>query len=1084
MAEITILDNPFPGLRSFDVENASMFFGRADTVRELEEKLRSNRFVTVLGNAGVGKSSVVRAGLLPALVSDISTQTDSRYSILIMRPGIDPIGNLARAIGDMREDGPDLPNVDVGLRYTKIESTLRSSERGLVNALRPTENSATANYLLFIDQFEELFWQYQDERTKDKQADRSHFIRLLIDASTQENVELNIITTMRTDFLAECSVIAGLSSVINPGMHLLSPLRSEEYRLAITGPLEVSQTKITSGLVTELLENIDGQYDDGHYDILPLFQQALHCTWNNWSHSSSPDQPLDLMHYHAIGGITECVSQPIERAFQELPDQQHKLLTEHIFKRFARVGPNVRLLPTVATVAELCGSAQASVQEIADVMDRLSNGDYPYFNIRDGGSLRADSLVELVHETIVDCWPRAREWTAEEAHAVNIYLRLCEKSADHERNQAGLLTNPELRDCLDWERNSQPHEGWAIRYDSTFQQAMQYLQASAENEETPRQEAEPLVWRKRTPVKIAAVALGLAFVVWGSVNLSRQDSSELQTEASVAMPELNYVKSTSDRAEVGKGQPDNVEALVSDVEARQRATEEKLQMIMARLSDLQSTAEKRKAAIEEQKQEQQRIAGEQQRMKALKDQIEQEKADMEKAVKQLDMRLMARKLSLKVQSVRNDTIEQLLALLAFDLHVESGGEPMNPVVYNGLQTALDEQAILQDRDGNSMHLQAVRMVRFSEDGKVIASASDDGILNFWRASTFSEDALRAQYDQNILTFAKHPSEALFNISVWKIAEHFVDQGQRIRRLSFCPDLDDGSLFVGTESGQLSSWRLMRSDLTQSGLTEQVILPTRKSKTDAISNNGVITGMAFGRGGQLVAVGALNGLVKVGQWPLAQRDPFITEWTAISGYLRDMTFVGNKGHVLCAVGEVEGKGILQVWDWRSIKEGAISQYHAPESLTKTATSADGRFLAVGSSNGDILVWELPDGVSDINTLRPKSLYGHNSRITDLAFYSDENLLVSASLDQTVRLWDPSKADLDPVVIDHPSWIWSVDVSPDGGTIAAGTNDGEVYLWTANTELLADRLRARVERNLTQLEWKEYVGTLKYREIIKD
>ena len=127
MAENTILDNPFPGLRGFDVEDASTFFGRADTVRELEEKLISNRFVTVLGNAGVGKSSVVRAGLLPALVSDISTQTDSRYSILIMRPGIDPIGNLARAIGDMREDGPDLPNVDVGLRYTKIEATLRLS---------------------------------------------------------------------------------------------------------------------------------------------------------------------------------------------------------------------------------------------------------------------------------------------------------------------------------------------------------------------------------------------------------------------------------------------------------------------------------------------------------------------------------------------------------------------------------------------------------------------------------------------------------------------------------------------------------------------------------------------------------------------------------------------------------------------------------------------------------------------------------------------------------------------------------------------------------------------------------------------
>jgi hypothetical protein len=98
MEEIVLLHNPFPGLRPFESSENHLFFGREEHSHELLRKLRRNRFVAVIGTSGSGKSSLVRAGLLPALHGGFMTQAGSSWRIAVLRPGHDPIGNLARAL--------------------------------------------------------------------------------------------------------------------------------------------------------------------------------------------------------------------------------------------------------------------------------------------------------------------------------------------------------------------------------------------------------------------------------------------------------------------------------------------------------------------------------------------------------------------------------------------------------------------------------------------------------------------------------------------------------------------------------------------------------------------------------------------------------------------------------------------------------------------------------------------------------------------------------------------------------------------------------------------------------------------------
>jgi hypothetical protein len=156
LADIGRPSNPFPGLRPFEFHESHLFFGRDGQSEQLIAKLGNTRFLAIVGTSGSGKSSLVRAGLLPALLGGLMATAGSRWRVTIMRPGNDPISNLARALNT-----PDVlgahDHAQSPVQLAMTEASLRRGSLGLVEAAHEADLSPEENLLILVDQFEELF---------------------------------------------------------------------------------------------------------------------------------------------------------------------------------------------------------------------------------------------------------------------------------------------------------------------------------------------------------------------------------------------------------------------------------------------------------------------------------------------------------------------------------------------------------------------------------------------------------------------------------------------------------------------------------------------------------------------------------------------------------------------------------------------------------------------------------------------------------------------------------------------------------------------------------------------------------------
>src|SRR5215216_3039338 len=157
--------NPFPGLRPFDFAESHLYFGRDGQSDQVIRKMSATRFVAVVGTSGSGKSSLVRAGLLPDLYSGFVPGAGSHWRVALMRPGNDPLGNLARALCSKRVFGsPEDANgpteeteENSQIQEAVVEATLRRGSLGLVEAVRQNQMPSNESLLVVVDQFEELF---------------------------------------------------------------------------------------------------------------------------------------------------------------------------------------------------------------------------------------------------------------------------------------------------------------------------------------------------------------------------------------------------------------------------------------------------------------------------------------------------------------------------------------------------------------------------------------------------------------------------------------------------------------------------------------------------------------------------------------------------------------------------------------------------------------------------------------------------------------------------------------------------------------------------------------------------------------
>jgi tetratricopeptide (TPR) repeat protein len=585
--------NPFPGLRPFQLGEEYLFFGREGQSDEVLQRLTRSRFVAVLGTSGSGKSSLIRAGLLPALLGGL-TKAGSRWRIAMLRPGNDPIGNLAHVMAE-----PDVLGTGASDAETPdsifIETTLRRSGLGLIEAVRQARLAPQENFLVIIDQFEELFRFRTSIAARGSADDAAAFVKLVLEATRQSEVPIYVAITMRSDFIGDCAHFRDLPEAINNGIYLIPRMTRDQRRLAITGPVAVAGAEIAPPLVNRLLN--DAGEDP---DKLPIMQHALMRTWEGWEHDHLPNEPVDLRHYEAVGGMQNALSRHADEAYDEL-SESGKRIAKKLFQGLTEKGSDNREIRRPATVAAITAVAQTHLADVCPVIDAFRRRSFlmPPEDI----SLTENTLLDISHESLIRGWERLHDWVDEEAESATMFHRLAEAAVYYRKGKAGLWRDPELALAVDWRDKERPSKAWADRYSPEFDAAMQFLERSHEAAVAEKAEKEALRNRELKRVRIFAA------ILLGALMISAYLGYQARVSAKDARDSEKIAKSNEERAKLSEA-----EAKRTAAENAKMAADLQVQIGVARKNEQEAKDAKQLA---QEKQQALALTVEDQRLQAL-----------------------------------------------------------------------------------------------------------------------------------------------------------------------------------------------------------------------------------------------------------------------------------------------------------------------------------------------------------------------------------------------------------------------------------------------------------------------------------
>ena len=483
--------NPYVGLRPFFLEDSLYFFGRDQQTAELLETLHRERFLAVVGSSGCGKSSMVRAGLIPMLLGGFLVQDRDRWSIVRMKPGGAPMANLAAGLAEIRDD-PEGSEDAAALNEIIHEQQVDGVVEFLRRQLQPDEN-----VLILVDQFEELFAFRQAEnddlqlsKAKRKErarrrAEAAEFVDLILRLSERRDMPVYVTMTMRTDFLGDCDVFYGLPEAMNRGRYLVPRLTRQQLREAIHGPVLLMREKIAPRLLDRLLNELGDRSDR-----LPVLQHALLRTWDEWRAEGGVG-PIDIRHFDKAGGLDGALSQDAKRALAGLDRD----VSSRIFKCLTDTDVSQRRIRRPARISELAEVSGASREAVEQIITRFRE-DRRSFLFPSADGIPDDPRVDMAHESLIRQWDDLRNWVDEERVARDQFLELVERG----RGGRAKLQDPDLTIALDWRSSLKPTKAWAERYareSDDFEVAMTYLDESQEEAEAEARRERELVEKEK-----------------------------------------------------------------------------------------------------------------------------------------------------------------------------------------------------------------------------------------------------------------------------------------------------------------------------------------------------------------------------------------------------------------------------------------------------------------------------------------------------------------------------------------------------------------------------------------------------------
>ncbi|MEU7524921.1 AAA family ATPase [Saccharothrix sp. NPDC042600] len=1106
---------PYRGLAAFQPEDSSWFFGRerstAALVSRLGAAVDTGGIVMLVGASGAGKSSLVRAGVIPSIRDGaLAVPGSEKWPSIVLTPGADPVKELVGHVPELA-DVLD-PAVAADLPEHPAETFVGQSMIGVLRfagRIRDAFAAHAANHggdrvVVVVDQFEEAFTLCPDEGLVQL------FVQALHAACTPAipggDAPALVVLGVRADFYGRCLAYPELADALQDRQMVLGPMTSAELREAVSRPAKAAGLQLEPGLIELMLRDLGvrsgrapGRASQGAYDAgaLPLLSHALLATWQRRTAGK-----LTISGYRAAGGIQGAVAATAERAWADLaPEAQ--AAARPLLLRLVRVGEDTQDTRRRSTRHELVEQApnRAAGEEALEVLARAR------LVTLDAGS------VEITHEALLQAWPRLRSWIDQDREGQLLRQRLEEDAASwaHQDRDASLLyRGARLETARHWADAAGPGGLTGVAQD--------FLAVSTQY----RRRA---LWGRRSAVSVVVV-LAIIAITAAVLAVRQRDDAVFRQVVAEADRLLETDPSLSAQLDLvaHRMRPEDREVYtrVLSTQGLPLATQLAGHQGAVYLTSFSRDGNTLATASYDNTVRLWDLR-DRDNPKPLGTPLRAHKSWVSSAVFSPDGKTLA--------TASDDGTVRLWDVTDTS-RPRALGQPLdgdNGTVYlvafspdsRTLVTANeDHTARLWDvtdpaaprRLGEPLghHTGQVRSVAFSPDGKLLAAGGDDRTVVLWDVS-----------DRDAPTPIGSPLTGYDGI---------------VRSLAFSPD--GRTLATGSDDKTIRLW-----DVT----TPSSPLALGRPVTD---HTGPVWSVAWHRDGRVLASGSADGTARL--WnvtdpahPLAVGHPL----TGRNGTVYAVAFspdgytlaTGSQdsavrlwslprtvlvGHASRTVGPVftpDGKRMvtgsrdrtIRVWDltdpqaprsavstttpdeagvwglalsddgttlasvsdkavrlWDLTDPRTITPLAAPMTLNTRYTAPvafrpDGKVLVTGSDDESVQLWDVSDPKNPRQAGKP--LVGHIGYVHWAAFTPDGKTLVTVSADQTVRLWnvsDPGAAQpLGQPMTSHTGAIRAGALSPDGKTLATASDDKTIRLWDLTTPAkakpLGDPLTGHVE-----------------------
>lgn len=1048
---------PYMGLSAFSTEDAEWYFGREYEVSTCVNRLRTEPLLVVVGPSGVGKSSFVHAGIVPALPGD--------WRVITVRPGPAPVAQLEAGLARYGFAAVD----DLGRRLQEdggFLAHLVDRQSGDASGGQPDgAGDGEQPLVLVIDQFEEVLTLCLDDR------ERALYTEGLMRATEARPGAFRVIITLRDDFLIRVQQLPALRERLSHSLQLLSTPPPEELARILIEPARRSGYEFEDpGLPGEMVEQVTDE--PGALALLSFTASKI------WDARDRRRQLLTRRAHESIGGVGGALAQHAEATLEAMAPEQ----TAHVREVFRQLvtADCTRAILNRGELRQILGRDALA----EPVLEALIHARLLVASEGEGGEDR----IEVVHEALLTSWPRLVEWQREDAESVRLrdQLRATARQWDERGRSVGLL----------WRGDALlEYQVWRTRYRGSLTRTEEEFARASVRQETRGR-------RIRRSLAIAAfVALGVGFAVM--LHLERQASSAREEAQSRAL-EVEDQAREAERRMIESMQEQGRQALLSGGSMRAYA-----QLVHAHAQGADNTAlhfmlAQATRSLDDQllilDAHDEMVVG----VRFSPDGSRLVTADLGKTAKVWDSRTGDLLLTLRGH-------EDAIRAVQYD----HDGTRLVTASMDG--TARVWNATTGEHLFSARHDSWLRWAGFDPRGTRLATTSKDSTAKIWDAS--SGDLLRTLrgHERGVNTGAFGPRGALFatggideRVKIWNLGTGEMVAGSEtlegvvthlafspdgktlaasagisalwlistdtghatallghdgmVRKLAFSPD--GGHLVTASDDHTARVWDVAtgRTAFTLRGHTSPLthadfsrdgsrLVTTSRDATAKIwdSSTGELlwtfaghrTGLWAGdlsADGRRLATADYNGTVRLWRADKTQHDMLLPAQPQI---VRRAVFSPDASRIATA----QADGTVQIWDRQGERSGEFETGRIQPYL---AWHPDGGSLLVSGGHRQAVVWRVDSG-------EERAGFGADGEETMHAVFSPDGAHVAtAGRDGTAKLWNASDGSLVRVFRGHDSTVTFVDFDSRGQTLATASEDGTARIWNVDTGELQQAL----------------------------